>query len=144
MAHILLTEEKLSADRAVSHVAAPEFGAVVTFVGSIRNNSRGDRVRYLVYESYRAMAEKELASIIEQAEARWPVLCSVEHRLGRVEIGDAGVIIVVASTHRADAYEANRWIMDAIKQTVPIWKKEYTANGVRWVEGSDVVSAAEA
>jgi molybdopterin synthase catalytic subunit len=143
MAHVEIVDGLLDQERASAKVAAPEFGAVVTFCGNVRNNSRGERVRFLVYEAYRPLAEKELAVIAAEAESRWNIRCAIEHRLGRVEIGETSVIIAVASPHRGDAFDASRWLMDALKEKVPIWKKEYFESGARWVEGSDVVPSTD-
>jgi molybdopterin synthase catalytic subunit len=140
--HILLTDDAVNTDRLVSRIASTEFGAVVTFLGNVRDNSRGRRVHYLEYEAYRPLAEKQLAAIVAAAEERWNAVCGIEHRLGRVEIGQTSVIIAVASPHRVDAFEACRWLMDTLKESVPIWKKEYFETGVHWVEGSDTVPAA--
>lgn len=150
MAHTEIVDGPLDIDSVIAKVAAPEFGAVVTFSGNVRDNSRGERVRYLVYDSYRPLAEKQLATIASEAESRWAVRCAVSHRLGRVEIGETSVVIAVASPHRADAFDAAQWLMDTLKQNVPIWKKEYceatspTASSggeirTHWVEGSEVV-----
>ena len=141
MAYTEIVDGPLDLERVVARVAAPEYGAVATFLGQVRDNSRGERVRYLRYDAYRALADKELASVAAEAEERWEVRCAVEHRLGRVDVGVASVIIAVASPHRADAFEAAQWLMDAIKQRVPIWKKEYYQSGARWVEGSNIVES---
>jgi len=153
MSHVRIIDGPLAAEQALSQVAAPEFGAVVTFYGNVRDNSRGKRVRFLEYDAYRPMAEKELAAVADEAEARWTVRCAILHRLGRVEIGQTSVVIAVASPHRVDAFEAGRWLMDAIKERVPIWKKEFYEvdhptpyrGEVRagWVEGSDVVPSTD-
>jgi molybdopterin synthase catalytic subunit len=143
MPRILLTGDALNPGRVVALVSGPAFGAVVTFFGSVRDNSRGQRVRYLEYEAYRPLAEREMERICLEAERRWSVVSAIEHRLGRVDIGEASVAIAVASAHRADAFEACRWLMDSLKADVPIWKKEYFDTGSRWIEGSDVISAGE-
>jgi len=154
MAYAEIVDGPLDIERVAHRVAALEFGAVVTFSGNVRDNSRGQRVRYLVYDSYRPMAEKELLAVAVEAESKWDVRCAIEHRLGRVDVGVCSVIIAVASPHRVDAFEAARWLMDALKARVPIWKKEFyeessptpSSRGEiksRWVEGSDVVDTAE-
>ena|SRR3569833_25335 len=154
MAHAEIVDGPLDIERVSARVNGPEFGAIVTFSGNVRDNSRGERVRYLVYDSYRPLAEKELAAVAAEAEAKWPVHVAIEHRLGRVDVGLVSVIIAVASPHRGDAFESARWLMDALKDRVPIWKKEYyeetsptpSSRGkirARWVEGSDVVETVD-
>ena len=151
MAHAEIVDGPLDIERVAARVTAPEFGAVVTFSGNVRDNSRGERVRYLVYDSYRALAEKELVAVAEEAEARWTVRCAIEHRLGRVDVGATSVVIAVASPHRGDAFECARWLMDALKERVPIWKKEFYEDAdaphsgvqARWVEGSEVIPTSE-
>jgi molybdopterin synthase catalytic subunit len=89
------------------------------------------------------MAERVLSGVVNEAEGRWQVRCAVEHRLGQVDAGVTSIVIAVASPHRADAFEASRWLMDAIKERVPIWKKEFCESGTRWVEGSEIVPSDE-
>lgn len=126
----------LSLSRAVE---APGYGAVVTFAGNIRDNSRGNPVLYLEYEAYEPLAEKQLRHVLGEAEERWSVHCAASHRLGRLEIGECSVGIAVAAAHRAEAFEACRWLMDTLKETVPIWKREFFKGGAHWVEGLDTI-----
>lgn len=142
MAHIVLTEECLQVERAIAAVEAPAYGAVVTFTGNVRAVSRGRSVHYLEYSAYMRLAEKELGKIVDEAEGRWRVHCAIEHRLGRVNVGEASVVVAVAAPHRGDAFESCRWLMDMLKESVPIWKKEHFNDGAaHWVEGSNVVEA---
>lgn len=122
-------------------VSGPANGAVVTFVGQVRNHSRGRRVAYLEYDAYVPMAEKLLKRLAAEASERWPVDAVIEHRIGRMDVGEASVVICVGSAHRAEAFEACRWLIDTLKETVPIWKKEVGPDGSYWVEGDDVVAA---
>ena len=115
------------------------YGAVVTFSGNVRDNARGQKVLYLEYEGYRPLAEKQLAHLTAEAQERWGVACAVQHRLGRLEIGECSVAVAVASPHRSEAFEACRWLMDTLKLTVPIWKREFFEGGAHWVEGPDVI-----
>jgi molybdopterin synthase catalytic subunit len=116
-----------------SAVARSGFGAVVTFVGRARDRSDDGRtVTELDYEVYPEMASAVLEQIAAEAEARWPVMAAVTHRHGVVPIGDAAVAIVTAAPHRAEAYEANRFIIEAIKERLPIWKRERFADGSEW------------
>lgn len=114
-------------------VAGPGFGAVVTFVGRARNRSDDGRtVIELDYEVYPEMADTVLAEIAAETEARWPVVVAVAHRHGLVPLGEAAVAIVTAAPHRAAAYEANRFVIEAIKERLPIWKRERFADGSEW------------
>ncbi|HEX6800173.1 MAG TPA: molybdenum cofactor biosynthesis protein MoaE [Ktedonobacterales bacterium] len=111
-------------------------GGVVTFRGIVRNSSRGKRVRYLEYDAYPEMAEQEMAKIAAEVERRWQTdHVALAHRIGRLEIGECSVVVTVACPHRAQAFEACRYAIDTLKQTVPIWKKEVAEDGEEWVEG---------
>ena len=114
----------------------PADGAVCLFVGVVRHENGGRRVRYLEYEAYEEMALPLMRQIAEEAAARWPVTdVRVVHRLGRLEIGEPSVAVAVASPHRAEAFEACRYVIDAVKAKVPIWKKEFYEDGAVWLEG---------
>ena len=120
----------------VNQLRQPEDGAVVVFDGIVRNHSRGQETLYLVYEGYEPMALKKMEEIEASARSRWPVnRIGIVHRLGRLEIGEASVVIVVTSAHRKAAFEACQYVIDTLKKTVPIWKKEFFADGEVWVEG---------
>ena len=113
-----------------------EDGAVVIFEGIVRNHTRGRRTLYLDYEAYEPMALAQLRGLAAEARTRFPVRdAAIVHRVGRLEIGETSVAIVVASAHRAAAFDACRWIIDTLKRTVPIWKKEYFADGAVWADG---------
>jgi molybdopterin synthase catalytic subunit len=116
-------------------------GAVVTFVGQVRSNSRGREVAYLEYDAYVPMAEKMLRQIASDAAQRWGVEVIIEHRIGKIELGEASVVVVVGSPHRGEAFEACRHCIDTLKHTVPIWKKEVCPDGAFWIEGEDAVQA---
>jgi MoaE-MoaD fusion protein len=134
--HIELTREGIDADKHVNASKRPEDGAVVTFDGVVRNNSRGRQTLYLEYEAYEEMALRQMRELAGQARERFQIRhVTIVHRLGRLEIGETSVLIVVAAAHRAEAFEANRWIIDTLKQTVPIWKKEFFADGAVWAPG---------
>ncbi len=133
---IILTHEPLNRDALIAEVSHPSVGGIVVFEGVVRDNARGKQVRYLEYEAYEEMAEQQIHAIIVEAQQRWGVeRVAVAHRFGRLEIGEASVLIVVASPHRGEAFEACRYIIDILKKTVPIWKKEVATNGEEWVEG---------
>jgi molybdopterin synthase catalytic subunit len=133
---ISITHERLDRDALVAAVSHPGAGGIVVFEGVVRDNARGKQVRYLEYDVYPEMAAQQIREIVAEAERRWGVeRVAVAHRIGRLEIGEASVIIVVASPHRAEAFDACRYIIDTLKATVPIWKKEVATNGEEWVEG---------
>jgi molybdopterin synthase catalytic subunit len=133
---ILITHEPLDRDALIASVADPGVGGIVTFEGVVRDNARGKQVRYLEYDVYPEMAIEQIRAIINEAAQRWGVeRVVVAHRVGRLEIGEASVIIVVAAPHRAEAFDACRYIIDTLKTTVPIWKKEVATTGEEWVEG---------
>lgn len=134
--HVALTREVIAAESLIAAARHPEDGAVVVFDGIVRNNSRGRRTLYLEYEAYEEMALRQMRELAQQALARFAVRhVTLVHRLGRLEIGESSVFIVVASAHRAQAFEANRWLIDTLKQTVPIWKKEIFVDGAVWAPG---------
>ncbi len=119
---------------AMEEVASTSHGAVVTFVGRARNRADdGREVTSLEYEAYPEMAEATLQAVAAEVRGRWPdCTVAVVHRVGPVPIGEAAVVIVTASPHRGDAYEANRYVIEAIKARLPIWKLEHFADGSRW------------
>ncbi len=139
MATALLTTHVLDAAALTARVEDPGCGAIVTFLGTVRDHAQGRQVLYLEYEAYAPLAERELMRLAEQAEERWGVRCALAHRLGRVAIGECSVAVAVAGAHRAEAFDACRWVMDTLKATVPIWKKEYFAGGAHWIEGPSAV-----
>ena len=133
---IQLTREPLKRDTLIGAVSHPGVGGIVVFEGVVRDNARGKQIRYLEYDIYPEMAEQQIRTIIAEAERRWGVeRVAVAHRFGRLEIGEASVIIVVGAPHRAEAFDACRYIIDTLKTTVPIWKKEVASNGEEWIEG---------
>lgn len=118
--------------------ASHQTGAVVTFVGKVREINDGNQVTGLTLEHYPSMTEKALQGIVEQAQARWPLLsCKVIHRVGALALGDQIVLVGVASLHRDAAFAACQFIMDYLKTQAPFWKKEQTVNGAVWVEAKD-------
>ena len=133
---IQLTREPLDRNALVEAVTHASVGGIVIFEGVVRDNARGKQVRYLEYDAYIEMAKEQIRAIVAEAERRWEVEhVAVAHRFGRLEIGEASVIIVVAAPHRVEAFEACRYIIDTLKTTVPIWKKEVATDGEEWVEG---------
>jgi len=133
---VALTREAIDASRIVAAAKSGEDGAVVVFDGIVRNHSRGRRTLHLDYEAYEEMAVGQMRELGQKARERFGVRqVTMVHRLGRMEIGETSVLIVVASAHRSAAFEACRWLIDTVKQTVPIWKKETFADGAVWAPG---------
>jgi molybdopterin synthase catalytic subunit len=133
---VALTRERIDAEALVRTAKRGEDGAVVVFDGIVRNHTRGRETLYLDYEAYEEMAAKQMRELVAQARTRFGVRqVTMIHRLGRLEVGETSVLIVVASAHRAAAYEASRWLIDTLKKTVPIWKKETFADGAVWADG---------
>jgi MoaE-MoaD fusion protein len=127
-----VTEEPLSLHAVVEEVTDESAGAVATFLGTVRRESRGRTVLYLEYEAYAEMAEQVLREIADEVRAAFGAEVAVEHRVGLVPIGDAAVVIVTAAAHRGAAYDANRQVIEAIKQRLPVWKRERFADGSEW------------
>lgn len=120
----------------LENLKAPEDGAVVVFDGFVRNNFKGRRTLYLEYEAYEPMALAKMREIGAQIRAQFPIhRLAIVHRLGRIEVGETSVWIAVCSAHRAAAFDACRYAIDTLKRTVPIWKKEFFADGAVWAEG---------
>ena len=134
--HAAIVHEIIDGQSLLAGIKQPEDGACVVFEGIVRNNSRGRLTLYLDYEAYEPMALKQLEELAEQALAKFQIRdVAIVHRVGRLEIGETSVLILVASAHRAAAFDACRWIIDTLKRTVPIWKKEYFEGGVVWADG---------
>jgi molybdopterin synthase catalytic subunit len=133
---VALTHERIDAEKIVAAAKSGEDGAVVVFDGIVRNHTRGRRTLHLDYEAYEEMALRQMRELGRKAQERFSVRqVTMLHRLGRLEIGETSVLIVVASAHRSAAFEACRWLIDTLKQTVPIWKKETFADGAVWAPG---------
>lgn len=132
---ILVSAAALSVDAAIDTVRGPDAGGIVVFVGTVRDASRGKRVRHLEYEAYSEMAESKMREIARQLEAAHaPLRLAMHHRVGDLAVGDIAVVIVAAAPHRDAAFSAARAAIDTLKQVVPIWKKEYTDDGAVWIE----------
>ena len=124
---------------------ASQAGAVLIFCGDVRNHSEEQDVSFLEYEAHERMALKQITKILEQAQQKWELhKVEVIHRLGKLKVTECSIAISVSTSHRNDAYEASRYIIDTIKQSVPIWKKEHLVNGVsNWSEGCEASSIIE-
>jgi molybdopterin synthase catalytic subunit len=135
---VTVGDDPIDAGALVDEVSRPDSGATVLFLGTVRDHS-GEKVgvTHLEYEVYAEQVEPKIAGIVAEAGGRWPILAAVvEHRSGRVDVGAVSVGVAVSSAHRADAFEAARFIIDELKQRAPIWKKEFWAGGSEWSRGS--------
>ena len=134
--HCAIVREPINLKGMKEELEHPEDGAAVYFDGVVRNNTRGRRTLYLNYEAYESMALSEMEKLAQAVLEHFKVrdVCLI-HRLGRLQIGETSVLIGVASAHRAAAFEACRWLIDTLKKTVPIWKKEYFEDGAIWADG---------
>ena len=133
---VALTRNRIDAEKTIAAAKSGEDGAVVVFDGIVRNHTRGRRTLHLDYEAYEEMALRQMRELGLKARERFAIRqVTMLHRLGRLEIGETSVLIVVASGHRSAAFEACRWLIDTLKQTVPIWKKETFADGAVWAPG---------
>ena len=139
---IELTAEPLDARRLEAAVADRGAGAICTFTGVVRDNSRGESVTHLEYEAYGGMAESQMAAIADEIAERWPdARVAMAHRTGSLEIGEASVVVSVSCPHRAEAIAACKWGIDRLKESVPIWKKEFARSGAVWIEGAEAREA---
>jgi MoaE-MoaD fusion protein len=133
---VALVKEPIDSASLAAEVKQGEDGAVVVFDGIVRNNTRGRRTLFLVYEAYEEMALRQMRELAAEAIAvHGARQVALVHRLGRLEIGETSVLIAVSSAHRAQAFAASRWLIDTLKKTVPIWKKEHFEDGEVWADG---------
>jgi MoaE-MoaD fusion protein len=134
--HCEILHQRIPAEEIVEQIKEGEDGAVVVFDGVVRNHTRGRKTLYLYYEAYEPMALSQMNALAEKVIANFKVRkIAIYHRLGRLEIGESSVLIVVASAHRAAAFDACRFAIDTLKRTVPIWKKEHFTDGAVWADG---------
>ena len=131
-----IIREPIQTQNAVQGLKRGEDGAALAFEGVVRNQTRGRKTMYLEYEAYEEMALAQLEKLAAEALEKFQVRdVAIVHRLGRLEIGETSVLIAVASAHRAAAFESCRWLIDTLKRTVPIWKKEFFEDGAVWADG---------
>jgi molybdopterin synthase catalytic subunit len=134
-APISLSHRPLDVAEVIRRVAGPDAGGIVTFLGTVRDRARGREIRRLEYEAYGEMAQAEMERIAAEAARRWPgARVAMAHRTGNLVVGDIAVVVVAAAPHRVEAFEACRFAIDALKRSVPIWKKEIATDGGYWVE----------
>ena len=137
-----LSTDPLDVASLVARVSGPDRGGVVTFVGAVRDHHEGREVLRLDYQAYGPMAEAEAGRIVEEAEARWPVVVALRHRIGPLAVGDLAVVVAAGAAHREAAFAACRWVIEEVKRRVPIWKHEHYADGTSaWVEPPEAVRA---
>jgi molybdopterin synthase catalytic subunit len=135
MSMTFLQDAPIDSERLIAQVAASDHGAVVTFAGNVRNIHAGRGVVSLAYSAYRPMAEAVCTAIVAEAGERWPVTIALVHRLGEIAVGETAVVVAAASAHRDAAFAACRWVIDQVKERVPIWKRERYADGTElWVD----------
>ncbi len=135
-----ITSDEIELGDVIRAVEAGDAGAIVHFLGVVRNNTEGREVSYLEYEAYPPMAEKKMAEIAQEIHEKWRLdRVAIIHRVGRLEIGEVSVAVAVASPHRKEAFEACHYAMNRLKQIVPIWKREVWADGAEeWVKPDPV------
>ena len=134
MIDIKITTEILNVDHCINQCISAATGGINVFIGTVRDETKGNKVLRLEFEAYEKMALSEIQKIAEEAISRWPIQkILIHHRTGVLQVGEIPVVIVVSSAHRDAAFEACRYAIDTLKQTVPIWKKEVLENGEVWV-----------
>ncbi len=142
---IRVTPDVLDTNEAVSAVESPRSGAVNVFLGVVRNSNLGRAVNYLEYDAYPAMAEKVMAELADEAKQKFGLEdVAVLHRTGRLEIGEASLLVAVSCGHRAESFEAGHWLVNQIKKRVPVWKKEVWEDGEEWIEGPESMGIQQA
>ncbi len=133
---VAIVRQTIETSSVLQNIKRPEDGAVAVFEGIVRNHTRGRRTLFLDYEAYEEMALQQMEELAQRALLDFKIReLAIVHRLGRLQIGETSVLIVVCSPHRAAAFEACRWAIDSLKRTVPIWKKEYFDDGAVWADG---------
>lgn len=135
---VRVDEGPIDPGRLTNEVASPDSGATALFLGTVRDHSPGkDGVTHLEYEAYPEAVTEKIDEIVDEAVSKWPVIrAAVEHRVGHVDVGEISVAVAVSSAHRADAFDAARYIIDQLKLRAPIWKKEHWPGGAEWARGS--------
>ncbi|MEH6948379.1 molybdenum cofactor biosynthesis protein MoaE [Bacillus sp. JJ634] len=129
-----ITHSPISIEALISKVSRREAGAITTFIGTVREFTKGKKTLSLEYQAYEPMAVKMLSQIGDEIQQKWPdALTAITHRVGKLDITEVAVVIVVSSPHRKTAYEANEYAIERIKQIVPIWKKEFWEDGTKWI-----------
>ena len=134
MKKVIIQSEPIDVPKIMSEIGTDEDGAIVSFTGRARNHSHGKSVKYLQYEIYNGMARKELEKIAKEAEDKWSLnTCIVVHRYGKINVGEPSIFIAVSTPHRKESYSSSQYIIDEVKERVPIWKKEFYTDNSEWV-----------
>ncbi|GGB39826.1 molybdenum cofactor biosynthesis protein MoaE [Virgibacillus dakarensis] len=129
-----ITDQPINLNDCIAKVVRTEAGAINTFIGTVREFTKGKRTLFLEYQAYIAMAEKKLCQIGNEISEKWPdAKTAIVHRIGRLELSDIAVVIAVSTPHRNDAFAASRYAIERIKEIVPIWKKEHWEDGTEWI-----------
>ena len=129
-----ITDQPIIIEEVVQKVVHPNAGAINTFIGTVRELTKGKKTLSLEYNAYVSMAEKKLAQIGDEIKEQWPeAITAITHRIGKLEISEIAVVIAVSTPHRADSYDASRYAIERIKEIVPIWKKEFWSDGEAWI-----------
>jgi molybdopterin synthase catalytic subunit len=132
-----ITSTKIEIEEVIGKASDIESGAMVVFIGMVRKSSRGREVKYLEYEAYGEMALREFDKIAQEIKQMWNIRkLAIVHRIGKLNLGEISVLIVVSAPHRDEAYGASRYAIEKLKQSVPIWKKEVWEDGEEWIQGS--------
>lgn len=138
---IKITEKHIDVQKVIDTASSLNAGAVNVFVGTVRSSAHGKNVVWLEYEAYETMAVLEIRKIIDEAASRWPMLgWAVSHRVGTLRPGETAVAVAVSTPHRKDSFEACQFIIDSLKERVPIWKKEVFEGGEEWVSARPVMA----
>jgi molybdopterin synthase catalytic subunit len=135
---IEVVDRPLDPAAVLKEVERDDAGAVAVFVGTVRDHSeQRTGVTHLEYEAFEDRVEELISALVAEAGSRWPILAGVvEHRVGRVNLGEPAVVVAVSSAHRSDAFDAARYLIDQLKERAPLWKKEHWPGGAEWVEGA--------
>ena len=140
---IKITEKHIDVQKVIDTASSLNAGAVNVFIGTVRNSANGKNVVWLEYEAYETMAVLEIRKIIDEAASRWPLLgWAVSHRIGTLRPGETAVVVAVSTPHRKDSFEACQFIIDTLKEKVPIWKKEVFEGGEEWVSARPMMAKA--
>lgn len=134
--HVAVVDRAIDSDALRGHVADPAAGAIVVFLGTVRDHSDGrEGVTHLEYEAYDGVVEAKITEIVAEVRERWPgvIRCAAVHRVGSLEVGEVAVCVAVSAPHRRDAFEAGHYLIDELKGRAPIWKKEHWPGGAEWV-----------
>jgi molybdopterin synthase catalytic subunit/molybdopterin converting factor small subunit len=138
---VTVTDDEISLDAVLKSARRNDCGAVVLFLGTVRDSFQGMTVSGMEYEAHKVLAEHSMRDIVDEVRVRWPVKAvKVVHRVGRLGLGDVSVAVAVAAPHRPAAFEAARHVIDRLKEITPIWKREFTEDGEVWIEGDERIA----